>query len=134
MLTDARVRNAKPTQRPIKLSDGGGLYLLIQPRGNKLWRMAYRFAGKQKTLAFGVYPTVSLQDAREKREAAKRVLAKGIDPSAQRRLERQAARTPGSTFKDVAEDVLAKVEREGRAFEQAVSPRLYVGAMLDIIL
>jgi hypothetical protein len=87
MLTDARVRNAKPTQRPIKLSDGGGLYLLIQPRGNKLWRMAYRFAGKQKTLAFGVYPTVSLQDAREKREAAKRVLAKGIDPSAQRRLE-----------------------------------------------
>ena len=115
MLTDARVRNAKPTPRPMKFSDAGGLHLLVQPHGSKLWRMAYRFAGKQKTLALGVYPTVSLQEAREKRDAAKRSLAKGIDPSAQRRLERQAARTPGSTFKDVAEEVMAKFEREGRA-------------------
>jgi Arm DNA-binding domain len=87
MLTDTRVRNAKSTQRAIKLSDAGGLYLLIQPHGSKLWRMAYRFVGKQKTLAFGVYPTVGLQDAREKRDAAKRLLGKGIDPPAQRRLK-----------------------------------------------
>jgi integrase len=77
--------------------------------------MAYRFVGKQKTLAFGVYPTVGLQDAREKRDAAKRLLGKGIDPSAQRRLERQAARTLGSTFKDVADELMLKLEREGRA-------------------
>ena len=115
MLTDTRVRNAKPAQRPIKLSDAGGLHLLVQPHGTKLWRMAYRFAGKQKTLALGIYPTVSLQEAREKRDTAKRLLAKGIDPSTRRRLERQVARMPGSTFKDVAEEVIAKLEREGRA-------------------
>lgn len=115
MLTDTRVRNAKPAQRPIKLSDAGGLHLLVQPHSSKLWRMAYRFAGKQKTLALGIYPTVSLQEAREKRDAAKRLLAKGIDPSTQRRLERQAARMPGSTFKDVAEELMLKLGREGRA-------------------
>src|SRR5215813_8694716 len=81
MLTDTRVRGAKPSQRPIKLSDGGGLHLLVQPHGSKLWRLAYRFVGKQKTLSLGVYPIISLQEARERRETAKRLLAKGIDPS-----------------------------------------------------
>ncbi|MGC2409397.1 MAG: integrase arm-type DNA-binding domain-containing protein [Methyloceanibacter sp.] len=114
MLTDVRVRKAKPSQRAIKLSDGGGLNLLIQPHGSKLWRLAYRFAGKQKTLAIGVYPTVSLQEARDTRDAAKRLLAKSIDPSAQRRLDKKALGT-GNTFKAVAEEVLAKLEREGRA-------------------
>ena len=61
MLNDTRVRNAKRADRPIKLSDGGGLHLLIQPNGSKLWRLAYRFGGKQKTLAIGVYPTVTLE-------------------------------------------------------------------------
>jgi integrase len=73
------------------------------------------FGRKQKTLYFGVYPIVSLQEAREKRDAAKRLLAKGIDPSAQRRLERQAARMPGNTLRDVAEELVSKLEREGRA-------------------
>jgi len=85
MLSDARVRNAKPAVRPRKLSDAGGLHLLIQPTGSKLWRLAYRFAGKQKTLALGAFPTVSLADARSEREEAKRLLAREIDPSAQRR-------------------------------------------------
>ena len=71
MLNDTRVRNAKPADRPIKLSDSGGLHLLIQPNGSKLWRLAYRFGGKQKTLAIGVYPTVTLKHAREKRDEAK---------------------------------------------------------------
>jgi hypothetical protein len=93
MLTDTRVRGAKPSQRPIKLSDGGGLHLLVQPHGSKLWRLAYRFVGKQKTLSLGVYPIISLQEARERREAAKRLLAKGIDPSEQRRLDKQIAAT-----------------------------------------
>jgi hypothetical protein len=115
MLNDARVRHAKPSQRPVKLSDAGGLHLLIQPHGSKLWRMAYRFAGKQKTLALGSYPIVSLQEAREQRDAAKRLLARGIDPSVQRQLERQAAQAPGNTFKTVAEEFLAKLEREDRA-------------------
>jgi hypothetical protein len=60
MLSDTRVRTAKRADRPIKLSDSGGLHLLIQPNGSKLWRLVYRFGGKQKTLAIGVYPTVTL--------------------------------------------------------------------------
>jgi integrase len=114
MLTNTRVHSAKPSERPLKLSDGGGLYLLIQSHGSKLWRMAYRFAGKQKTLAIGVYPTVALREAREQRDEAKRLLAKGIDPSLQRRLDKQAAST-GNTFRAVAEEVLAKLQKEGRA-------------------
>jgi hypothetical protein len=61
MLNDIRVRTAKVSERPIKLSDSGGLYLLIQPHGSKLWRLAYRFGGRQKTLAFGIYPTITLK-------------------------------------------------------------------------
>ena len=114
MLNDTRVRTAKACGRPIKLSDGGGLYLLIQPRGSKLWRLAYRFGGKQKTLAIGVYPTITLKQAREGRDAAKRLLAANIDPSTQRRLEKLRAST-GNTFRSVAEEVLLKFEREGRA-------------------
>jgi integrase len=114
MLTDARVRSAKPVERPVKLSDSGGLHLLIQPHGSKLWRIAYRFGGKQKTLALGSYPIVPLQEAREQRDAAKRLLAKGIDPSAQRRVERETA-AGADTFKSVAEEVLGKLEKEGLA-------------------
>jgi hypothetical protein len=114
MLSDARVRNAKPVARPIKLSDAGGLHLLIQPRGSKLWRLAYRFDGKQRTLALGIYPIVSLQDARQQRDEAKRQLVNGIDPSAQRRLEKQTT-AAGNTFKSVAEELLGKLEKEGRA-------------------
>jgi integrase len=114
MLNDTRVRTAKGCERPIKLSDSGGLYLLIQPHGSKLWRLAYRFGGKQKTLAIGVYPTITLKQAREKRDDAKRLLATNMDPSTQRRLEKQSAST-SNTFRLVAEEVLMKLEREGRA-------------------
>ena len=114
MLNDTRVRTTKPCQRPIKLSDSGGLYLLIAPHGSKLWRLAYRFGGKQKTLAIGAYPTFTLKAARDKREEAKRLLANGVDPSTQRRLEKQIT-TTGNTFRAVAEEVLAKLEKEGRA-------------------
>jgi integrase len=112
-LKDITVRNAKPTSKPQKLSDGGGLHLLIQPNGSKLWRLAFRFANKQKTLALGVYPSVSLADARAGRDQAKKLLARSIDPSLQRKSDRRAA--IGNSFKEVAEELLAKVEREGRA-------------------
>jgi integrase len=114
MLNDTRVRTAKACERPIKLSDNGGLYLLIQPHGSKLWRLAYRFGGKQKSLALGVYPTITLKHARERRDEAKQLLAAHIDPSTQRRLKRLTAST-GNTFRAVAEEVLMKLEREGRA-------------------
>jgi Arm DNA-binding domain len=114
MLNDTRVRTAKGCERPIKLSDSGGLYLLIQPHGSKLWRLAYRFGGKQRTLAIGVYPTITLKQAREKRDDAKRLLATNMDPSTQRRLEKLSAST-SNTFRLVAEEVLMKLEREGRS-------------------
>ena len=116
MLKDTSLRNTKPTARPKKLSDHGGLHLLVQPTGSRLWRLAYRFAGKQKTLALGVYPAVSLAEARRGKDEAKNLLAKGVDPAAQRKLDRQVAKAgTESTFRAVAEEVISKLEREGRA-------------------
>jgi integrase len=117
-LSDVSVRSAKPAARPRKLSDGGGLYLLINPKpvASKLWRQAYRFDGKQKTLALGTYPAVSLSQAREGRDEARKLLASGIDPSAQRKVTRQLEKAAaGNSFRVVAEEVIAKLEREGRA-------------------
>jgi integrase len=113
MLKDVAVRNAKPSTKPRKLSDGGGLHVLIQPTGGKLWRLAYRFSGKQKTLALGVYPVVSLEEARRRRDEAKELLARSVDPSVQRKADKQAGKD--SSFRGVAEEVIAKLEREGRA-------------------
>jgi integrase len=112
-LKDITVRNARPAAKPRKLSDGGGLHMLVQTTGSKLWRLAYRFAGKQKSLALGIYPTVSLADARAERDEAKKLLARGIDPSAQRKANKQLGKD--SSFRAVAEELIAKLEREGRA-------------------
>ena len=91
-LTDTYCRHAKRRESPYKLTDGGGMYLFVQPNGSKLWRMAYRYGGKQKTLAFGAYPYVSLADARRKRMDAKTVLANGRDPA----IKASAAETFGA--------------------------------------
>ena len=80
-LTDTHIRSLKPDSKPRKYFDGGGLFLYVPTSGSKLWRMAYRFDGKSKLLSFGEYPSVSLRDARERREDARRLLAKGVDPS-----------------------------------------------------
>lgn len=82
-LTDTAVRQAKPAEKPRKLADGGGLYLLVSPAG-KYWRWKYRFQGKEKLMALGVYPDVTLAKARERHQAGRRLLADGIDPMAQR--------------------------------------------------
>jgi hypothetical protein len=96
------------------LSDSGGLYLLVERRGSKLWRHAFRFDGKQKLIALGSYPAVSLAEARTGRDANKALLAKGIDPSAQRKIDRGAARIARSnTFRIVADELLEKFKVEG---------------------
>ena len=82
MLTDTRVRGTKPSERPQKLTDARGLYLLVMPSGGKYWRYDYSFMGKRRTLAFGIYPDVSLAKARERHHEARRLLAEGVDPSA----------------------------------------------------
>ena len=103
-LSDAQLRALKPLERPKKHSDGGGLHVLITPKGSKLWRLAYRFEGKQKLLALGAYPAVTLSEARSRREDAKRLLATGIDPSEQARREKLERRTASAaTFQAIAE-------------------------------
>jgi integrase len=131
-LTNVAVLNAKPGAKPIKLSDGGGLHLLIQPSGSKLWRLAYRFTGKQKTLALGMYPTIMLAEARNGREEAKKLLARGIDPSAQRRLNKIKA-SAGNTFRAVADELMAKLQREGRASVTLDKKRWLLGFALPAI-
>lgn len=115
-LTDRAVRNAKGAANPYKLTDGGGLYLLVRPDGARYWRMDFRFASRRGTLAFGIYPAISLADARTKRDETRKLIAAGIDPAAKRRLDKQAAAIgAGNTFRIVAEEWLAKLEREHRA-------------------
>jgi integrase len=113
MLNDTRIRNVKAGRRPFKLTDGGGLYLLVTSTGSKLRRFAYRFGGKQRTLALGIYPAVTLKLARDRRDSAKRLLADNIDPSIQRRIDKHLAN--GNAFRVIASELLGKLEREGLA-------------------
>lgn len=111
-LSATAVKMAKPRDKTFKITDGGGLYLEISPSGSKYWRMKYRHAGKEKRLAIGVYPEVSLVAAREARENAKRQLTQGIDPSTAKRIARQQGeQTAGNTFKVVAVEWLEKVHQ-----------------------
>ena len=95
-LTDIKVRTAKPTDKQYKLTDGNGMHLLVHPNGSKYWRLQYRFSGKQKVLALGVYPDVSLADARARRDEARKLLANSIDPGDKKKndkVEQEEART-----------------------------------------
>jgi integrase len=113
-ISDTVCRTSKSREKPYKLSDGGGLYLLVETNGSKLWRQAFRFDGKQKLIALGGYPAVSLAEARAGRDANKSLLAKGIDPSVQRKIDRGAARIARSnTFRIVADELLEKFKAEG---------------------
>jgi integrase len=105
MLTDTAIRKAKPTAKAQKLTDGGGMYLLLKPDGGRYWRMNYRHAGKQKTLALGVYPTVTLADARQRREDARRLLANGVDPGEVRKTQKEAKATEAAVIADTFEAV-----------------------------
>ena len=111
-LSDAAVRNAKANGKVQKLSDGGGLYLHVTAKGSKLWRMAYRFEGKQKLLSFGAYPAVSLKDARQRRDTARELLAKDLDPGEEKKQAREARlakeREERDTFEYVAREWFAK--------------------------
>lgn len=108
-LTDISVRNAKPKAKAVKLSDGGGLFLLVSPAGGKLWRYSYRFDNKQKTLALGAYPEISLKEARDKHADARKLLANGIDPGENRKATKAAKVTnAANSFEVVAREWFAK--------------------------
>ncbi|MEO1043632.1 MAG: integrase arm-type DNA-binding domain-containing protein [Pseudomonadota bacterium] len=115
-LTDTKVRTTKPRQKPYKIADGGGLYLLVQPTGSKLWRLKYRVDGKEKKLAFGRYPEVSLKQARQRREDARELIACGTDPSeARRAAATEQARLNQRNFAALIELYLDKQRTEGRS-------------------
>jgi integrase len=104
-LTDAKVRSAKPKEKAYKLTDGGGLYLLVNPNGGRYWRFKYRYGGKEKLLALGAYPDLSLADARELHSQARRTLALGNDPSdVKKEAKRQAVLNSENTFEAIANE------------------------------
>jgi integrase len=109
MLTDTAIRKARPSTKPVKLFDERGLYLEVSPAGGKWWRLKYRFEGKENRLSLGIYPDVSLKDARERRDEARTLLADGIDPSGHRKAQK-AARTDraANSFEVIAREWFAK--------------------------
>lgn len=111
MLTDIQAKAAKPREKDYKLSDGGGLFLWVRKNGTRSWCVAYRYGGKQKRLTIGTYPKISITAARAARAGAKELLSQGIDPG----VHKHVAAAPAATFKDVAEEVLKKMESEDAA-------------------
>jgi len=108
-LKDVSVRTAKPADRPYKLADGGGMFLLVNPNGSKLWRLKYRIAGKEKSLSIGAYPDVPLADAREARDKARRLVAAGRDPGVLKQASKAQARAAAAdSFEAVAREWLER--------------------------
>lgn len=108
-LSDITIRNAKPETKPVRIFDGGGLYLEVTPSGGKLWRLKYRFGGKEKLLALGKYPEVGLKDARERRDDARKLLANEVDPAENRKQQKAAkAERAANSFEGVAREWIAK--------------------------
>lgn len=122
---DAAVRNAKPREKPYKISDFSGLYLQVQPNGSKLWRLKYRMLGKEKKLAIGPYPEISLSEARRRRDKAREQLHSGLDPSREKVKARQHAEVvAGCTFTMVAKEYCFKRKRDGaKAWAPATAAR-----------
>jgi integrase len=141
VITDTEIKALRPKAKPYKVSDSGGLHILVMPessklpKGSKLWKCAYRFAGRQKTLSFGSYPDVSLADARARREAAKLQLRQGIDPGHIIKAEKQAvvaART--STFRAVADEWLdRKLIKQRRSASTIRRARRLLGVLKNTI-
>lgn len=104
-LSDQAVKKAKPKAKPYKMADGGGMYLEVMPSGSKYWRLKYRIAGKEKRLALGVYPDVSLKDARVRRDETRKVLANDGDPGAVKKAQkRQGKIAAANSFEKIARE------------------------------
>lgn len=126
-LNDVQIRAAKPTDKQYKLTDGEGMYLLVHSNGSKYWRLNYRFGGKQKTLALGVYPATPLAAAREKRAQAKQMLASNIDPGEQKKQE-QFEQNNGDSFEEVARAWHAN----NKKWSEAHSARILQSLVMDV--
>jgi integrase len=108
-LTDTAIRKAQPAPKPVRMFDSGGLYLEVAPAGGKWWRLKYRFVGKEKRISLGVYPTVSLKDARVRRDAARKMLEEGVDPGEHRKQQRaEKAERVSNSFETVTREWFSK--------------------------
>jgi integrase len=135
-LTDTGVRNAKPGEKPVKLFDERGLFMIVTPAGGKWWRLKYRFDQKEKMLSLGVYPDVGLKDARDRRDTARKLIAAGIDPSLNRKAQKAARQqSVANSFEVVAREWYVKLspnwaashgDRTIRRFERDIFP--WIGA------
>ena len=126
-LTDIKAKNAKPLEKEYKLTDGFGMFIRVTPKGSKYWQMAYRFEGKQKLFSIGVYPAVSLSDARQRRDEARRLLAQGIDPNAKKQAEvkeLKAKRDNTRSFRTVAKAWFSTKTKWSDDYGDAVWKRL----------
>lgn len=115
-LTDTAVRKAKSKEKPYKVTDSLGLYLVVNPQGSKLWRLKYRMEGVERKLSIGAYPQVTLAEARAARDAARKQIAFDVDPNAaKRQAQFEASIRAGNSFAKIAEELIAKHAKEGRA-------------------
>lgn len=114
-LTDVTIRNAKPGEKAVKLTDGLGMFLLVTPAGGKLWRLKYRIDGREKLLAIGSYPDLGLSDARKRRDEARALIAQGKDPSREKQRDKLRSRLEAAdTFAAIASEYCAKRKRDGQ--------------------
>ncbi|HHH1244097.1 TPA: tyrosine-type recombinase/integrase [Yersinia enterocolitica] len=126
-LTDSKVKNAKSLEKEYKLTDGFGMHLLVHPNGSKYWRLSYRFEKKQRILALGVYPSVSLSKARERRDEARKLIAEGIDPNAKKKSEAtelKAKRDNTRSFKVIANSWFTTKKKWSEDYQNTVRTRL----------
>ncbi|EOF5434785.1 tyrosine-type recombinase/integrase [Salmonella enterica] len=130
-LTDTAIRKIKPTEKSFKLTDSSGLYLLIKPNGSKLWYMKYRIDGKEKKLAFGPYPDVSLFKARQLRDAARAKVREGADPAADKKIAQQKKKN-GQTFQQIAMIWHADHRRWSAHYAKTIQRRLEMYVFPDI--
>jgi integrase len=127
-LSDTKIRSAKSRAKPYKLYDSGGLFIIVSPGGGRLWRFKYEFNGKAQQLSLGRYPDVGLKEARDKRDEARKLLAAGKSPGAERKREAVIAQiAAANTFKAVADELIAKHEAEGRASATMTKARWFLG-------
>ncbi|WBX85349.1 tyrosine-type recombinase/integrase [Sphingosinicella microcystinivorans] len=133
-LTDTAIRNAKAREKAYKLSDSSGLYLLVTPAGGKLWRQKFRVDGREKKLAIGTYPEISLVEARKRRDEARELIAAGKDPSREKQQAKHRARvSAANTFGEIAKEFLDKRRREGLATSTADKSEYYISRMGPVI-
>ena len=129
-LTDSAIKAAKSKGKPYKMYDSGGLFVLISPKGSKLWRLKFKFLDKEKLLSLGTYPEIGLKDARIRRDEAKTQLANGIDPAFDKKQKQQQAKQQAAdSLKVISEEYLEKLEKDGLA-EATMVKNLYLAKHL----